>query len=158
LIANLPGGMPLANVIGKGGIAINEATAKAPPAVATGAAKRLKTSGTFKQECVLQGLLSFPNPEQFPPFCSISIFLRDLVLVPTPQSLEQDDQVDQGPQTQSSEQECVLQGLLSLPDPEQFPPFCSISIFLRDLVLVPTPQSFEQDDQVDQGPQTQSSG
>ena len=102
MIANLPGGMPLANVIGKGGIAINEATAKAPPAVATGAAKRLKTSGTFEQECVLQGLLSLPDPEQFPPFCSISIFLRDLVLVPTPQSFEQDDQVDQCPQTQSS--------------------------------------------------------
>ena len=31
--------MPLANVNGKGGIAINEATAKAPPAIATGAAK-----------------------------------------------------------------------------------------------------------------------
>ena len=52
----LPGGMPLANVNGKGGIAINEATAKAPPAIATGAAKRLRTSGTSEQECMLQDL------------------------------------------------------------------------------------------------------
>ena len=57
---------------------------------------------TFGQDCVLQGLLSFPDPEQVPPFCSILIFLRDLVLVPTPQSFEQNDHVDQGPQTQSS--------------------------------------------------------
>mgnify|MGYP007048360905 CR=1 FL=1 len=106
--------MPLANVNGKGGIAINEATAKAPPAIATGAAKWLRTSvtsrtsgtsgtsRTFGQECVLQNLLSLSEPEQFPPFCSILIFLRDLVLVPTPQSFEQDDQVDQRSQTQSS--------------------------------------------------------
>ena len=53
---------------------------------------------------------------------------------------------------------CVLQNLLSLSEPEQFPPFCSILIFLRDLVLVPTPQSFEQGVQDDQGPQTQSFG
>ena len=64
------------------------------------------TSGTFGQSmgtfCVLQNLLSLSEPEQFPPFCSILIFLRDLVLVPTPQGFEQDNQVDQGPQTQSS--------------------------------------------------------
>ena len=94
--------MPLANVIGKGGKLINEATAKAPPAVATWPAKRLRTSETFEQECVLQGLLSVPDPVQFPPFRSISIFLRVLVLVPMPQSFEQDDHVDQSPQTQSS--------------------------------------------------------
>ena len=102
MIAYLPGGMPLANVIGKGGKLINEATAKAPPAVATWPAARLRTSGIFEQECVLQGLLSLPDPEQCPPCCSILIFLRDLVLVPTPQGFEQDNQVDQGPQTQSS--------------------------------------------------------
>ena len=53
-------------------------------------------------------------------------------------------------------QDCVLQSLLSLPDPGQFPPFRSVLILVRDLVLVPFPQNFEQDDQVDQGPQTQS--
>ena len=94
--------MPLANVVGKGGRLINEATAKAPPAVATWPATRLRTSGIFEQECVLQGLLSLPDPEQVPPFFSILIFLRDLVLVPTPQDFEQDNQVDQDPQTQSS--------------------------------------------------------
>ena len=52
----------------------------------------------------------------------------------------------------------VLQSLLSLPDPEQFPPFRSFLILLRDLVMVPPPQDFEQDDQIDQIPQTQSSG
>ena len=55
-------------------------------------------------------------------------------------------------------QDFLLQRLLSLPDPGQFPPFCSALIFLRDLVVVSTPQDFEQGDQVDQGPQTQSSG
>ena len=55
-------------------------------------------------------------------------------------------------------QDCVLHRLLSLPDPEQFPPFCSFLILLRDLVLVPPPQDFEQGDQNDQIPQTQSSG
>ena len=55
-------------------------------------------------------------------------------------------------------QDCVLQSLLSLPDPEQFPPFRSFLILLRDLVMVPLPQDFEQDDQIDQIPQTQSSG
>ena len=55
-------------------------------------------------------------------------------------------------------QDCVLQRLLSLPDPEQFPPFLSFLILLRDLVLVPSPQDFEQGDQNDQIPQTQSSG
>ena len=47
---------------------------------------------------------------------------------------------------------------MSLPDPEQFPPFGSALVLVRDLVLVPPPQVFEQDDQVFQGPQTQSSG
>ena len=98
----LPGGMPLANVNVKGGIAINEATAKAPPAVATGAAKRLRTSWNFEQECVLQGLLSLPDPEQFPPFFSALVLVRDLVSVPPPQVFEQDPQVDQRPQTQST--------------------------------------------------------
>ena len=51
----------------------------------------------------------------------------------------------------------MLQVLLSLPDPEQFPPFRSALVLLRDLVSVPPPQVFEQDDQVDQDPQTQSS-
>ena len=55
-------------------------------------------------------------------------------------------------------QDCVLQSLLSLPDPGQFPPFRSVLVLLRDLVLVPFPHVFEQDDHVDQGPQTQSSG
>ena len=55
-------------------------------------------------------------------------------------------------------QNCVLQGLQSLPDPKQFPPFRSFLILLRDLVLVPPPQDFEQGDQIDQIPQTQSSG
>ena len=55
-------------------------------------------------------------------------------------------------------QGCVLQGLLSLLDSKQFPPFCSALVFLRDLVSVPPPQVFEQGNQVDQGPQTQSSG
>ena len=59
---------------------------------------------------------------------------------------------------EDSKQDCVLQGWLSLPDPEQFPPFCSFLILLRDLVMVPPPQDFEQDDQNDQIPQTQSSG
>ena len=55
-------------------------------------------------------------------------------------------------------QDCGLQGLLSLPDPEQVPPNCSSLVLVRDRVLVPPPQGFEQDNQVDQGPQTQSSG
>ena len=40
----LPGGMPLANVIGKGGIANNDAAAIVPPAIATGAAASAKVS------------------------------------------------------------------------------------------------------------------
>ena len=52
----------------------------------------------------------------------------------------------------------MLQVLLSLIDPEQFPPFCSALVLIRDLVSIPPPQVFEQDNQVDQGPQTQSSG
>ena len=55
-------------------------------------------------------------------------------------------------------QGCVLQVLLSLPDPEQFPPFTSALVLVRDLVSVPPPQVFEQDDQVDHDSQTQSSG
>ena len=51
----------------------------------------------------------------------------------------------------------MLQGLLSLLDPEQVPPNCSILVLVRDRVLVPPPQGIEQDNQVDQGPQTQSS-
>ena len=59
---------------------------------------------------------------------------------------------------EDSKQDCVLQRLLSRPDPEQFPPFRSFLILLRDLVMVPPPQDFEQDDQNDQMPQTHSSG
>ena len=55
-------------------------------------------------------------------------------------------------------QDCLLQRLLSLPDPEQFPPFRSVFVLVRDLVLVPPPQGFEQGNHVDQRPQTQSSG
>ena len=55
-------------------------------------------------------------------------------------------------------QDCVLQRFLSLPEPGQLPPFRSVSILLRDLVLVPPPQDFEQDDHVDHCPQTQSTG
>ena len=55
-------------------------------------------------------------------------------------------------------QDCVLQVLLSLLDPGQFPPFRSALVLVRNLVFVPPPQVFEQDNQVDQGPQTQSSG
>ena len=55
-------------------------------------------------------------------------------------------------------QGCVLQGLLSLPDPEQVPPNCSILVLVRDRVLVPPSQVLEQGNQVDQGPQTQSPG
>ena len=55
-------------------------------------------------------------------------------------------------------QDCVLQVLLSLPDSEQFPPFCLVLVLVRDLVSVPPPQVFEQDNQFDQGPQTQFSG
>ena len=51
----------------------------------------------------------------------------------------------------------MLQCLLSLPDPEQVPPNRSITVLVRDRSLVPPPQVFEQDNQVDQGPQTQSS-
>ena len=40
----LPGGMPLANVIGRGGIANNDAAAIVPPAIATGAAASAKVS------------------------------------------------------------------------------------------------------------------
>ena len=54
-------------------------------------------------------------------------------------------------------QDCVLQCLLSLPDPEQVPPNRSILVLVRDRLLVPPPQVFEQDNQDDQGPQTQSS-
>ena len=55
-------------------------------------------------------------------------------------------------------QDCVLQFLMSLPDPEQFPPFRSVLVLVRNLVWVPPPQGFEQDNQVDQDPQTQSIG
>ena len=48
-------------------------------------------------------MMSFPNPEQFPPFCSAWILVRDLVSIPPPHVFEQDTQVDHGPQTQSSE-------------------------------------------------------
>ena len=54
-------------------------------------------------------------------------------------------------------QDCVLQRLLSLPEPGQFPPFRSVLILLRDLAFVPPPQPFEQDDHFDHGPQTQFS-
>ena len=54
-------------------------------------------------------------------------------------------------------QDCVLHCLLSLPDPEQVPPIFSILVLVRDRLLDPPPQVFEQDNQVDQGPQTQSS-
>ena len=47
--------------------------------------------------------------------------------------------------------------MMSLLDPEQFPPFRSALVLVRNLVLVPTPQGFEQGNQVDQAPQTQSS-
>ena len=40
----LPGGMPLANVIGKGGIANNDAAAIVPPAIAAGTAASAKVS------------------------------------------------------------------------------------------------------------------
>ena len=40
----LPGGMPLANVIGRGGIANNDAAAIVPPAIAAGAAASAKVS------------------------------------------------------------------------------------------------------------------
>ena len=53
-------------------------------------------------------------------------------------------------------QDCMLQCLLSLPESEQVPPNCSILVLVRERVLVPLPQVFEQD-QVDQCPQTQSS-
>ena len=55
-------------------------------------------------------------------------------------------------------QDCVLQVFVSLPDSEQFPPFCSALVLVRDLVSVPPPQVFEQGNQVDQGPHSQSSG
>ena len=40
----LPGGIPLANVIGRGGIANNDAAAIVPPAMAAGAAASAKVS------------------------------------------------------------------------------------------------------------------
>ena len=40
----LPGGIPLANVIGRGGIANNDAAAIVPPAIAAGAAASAKVS------------------------------------------------------------------------------------------------------------------
>ena len=52
----------------------------------------------------------------------------------------------------------VLQRFLSLPDPGQFPPFFSVLLLVRDLLLVPPPQGFEQDDQFVQRPQTQFTG
>ena len=52
----------------------------------------------------------------------------------------------------------MLQRLLSLPDPAQIPPNRSILVLVRDLALNPSPQDFEQDDQLVQGPQTQFSG
>ena len=55
-------------------------------------------------------------------------------------------------------QDCVLQVFVSLPDSKQFPPFRSVLVLVRDLVSVPPPQVFEQDNQFDQGPQTQFSG
>ena len=55
-------------------------------------------------------------------------------------------------------QDCVLHVFVSLPDPEQIPPFRSALVLVRDLVLVPPPQGFEHGNQVDQAPQTQSSG
>ena len=55
-------------------------------------------------------------------------------------------------------QDCVLQSFLSLPDPGQFPPFRSGLILVRDLVLIPLPHVFEQDDQFDHFPQTQFTG
>ena len=52
----------------------------------------------------------------------------------------------------------MLQSWLSLSDPEQLPPLRSVLVLVRDLVSVPLPQDFEQEPQVDQGPQTQFSG
>ena len=40
----LPGGIPLANVIGRGGIANNDAAAIVPPAIAAGTAASAKVS------------------------------------------------------------------------------------------------------------------
>ena len=74
--------MPLANVIGKGGKLINEATAKAPPAVATWPATRLRTSGIFEQECVLQSWVSWLG-HSWPPWLAGVVTV--LVLVPGPQ-------------------------------------------------------------------------
>ena len=64
------------------------------------------------QDCVLQVLLSLPDPEQFPPFCSTLVLVRDLVSVPPPQVFEQENQVDQGPQSQSSEKNTTLKNLI----------------------------------------------
>ena len=50
----------------------------------------------------------------------------------------------------------MLQSWLSLSDPEQLPPLRSVLVLVRDLVLVPSPQDLEQDDQGDQLPQKQS--
>ena len=55
-------------------------------------------------------------------------------------------------------QDCVLQDFVSLPDSKQFPPYRSGLVFIRDLVSVPPPQGFEQGNQDDQAPQSQSSG
>ena len=51
---------------------------------------------------MLQSWLSLPDPEQFPPLRSVLVLVRDLVLFPGPQDLEQDDQGDQLPQKQSA--------------------------------------------------------
>ena len=55
-------------------------------------------------------------------------------------------------------QDCVLQLLLSIPDPEQVPSLRSILVLVRDRVLFLPPQDSEQADQGVQLPQTQFSG
>ena len=51
---------------------------------------------------MLHCLLSLPDPEQVPSLRSVLVLVRDRVLVPLPQGLVQDDQVDQVPQGQFS--------------------------------------------------------
>ena len=78
--------------------------------------------------------MSNPDSGQFPPFRSALVLVRNLVSVPPPQVFEQDNQVDQGPQTQSSVNKPILHMKLK-PREIHFVTYCSLGYHLLRLEL-----------------------
>merc|ERR1719282_1346129 len=103
---------------------------------------------------VLQSFTTLAKLSQYPPCFSVTTLVLVLNIFPPPQDLSHCENIVHCPHTQGTGQGSGLQFFITLSQPGQVPPYCSVTSLVLDLNIFPPPQDLSHCENMLHSPQT----